>query len=94
MYSDKSVKIRNFFYVLVPIFVFFNLFKNIESYNLKIKQDNFYYDYKNIKKFLKKTEDNKGYIYFNGSESTFYYYFNAGFVKRNFIFKKSWCGLY
>tara|TARA_B110000027_G_scaffold111379_1_gene119591 strand:- start:449 stop:2314 length:1866 start_codon:yes stop_codon:yes gene_type:complete len=89
MYSDKSVKIRNFFYVLVPIFVFFNLFKNIESYNLKIKQDNFYYDYKNIKKFLKKTEDNKGYIYFNGSESTFYYYFNAGFVKRNFIFKNS-----
>ena len=88
--SNVDMKLKKIFILTLPIFIFLNLYKNFEKMDLKVKKDNFYYNYENIQKFKKDTlENNDQFIYFDGSETSFYYYYNAGFIQNNFLFKKN-----
>jgi hypothetical protein len=88
--SKKEIFIKKLCLITFPLFILFNLYKNSQLYDLKIKKENYYYNYENINKYLSDLKlDNNEFIYFNSGEATFYYYLNIGFIKKNFLFKES-----
>ena len=88
--NNVDMKLKKIFILTLPIFVIFNLYKNFEKMDFKVKKDNFYYNNENIKKFQKDTlKNNNRFIYFDGSETSFYHYYNLGFIQNNFLFKKN-----
>ena len=85
-----NTTLKKIFIFTLPFFLCLNLYKNFEKIDHRIKKNNFYYNYENIKKFQEDTlNNNKKFIYFDGSETTFYYYYNVGLIKNNFLYKKS-----
>ena len=77
---------KNLILILIPIQLFVNINQNVKEINESILNDNFYLDYENISTFKNEIiKSDKKLIYFNSSESIFYYYLISGYINNNFI---------
>lgn len=77
---------KNLIIILIPIQLFININQNVKEINEAIINDNLYLDSDNISIFKnEKLKNDKKLIYFNSSESIFYYYLISGYINKNFI---------
>lgn len=77
---------KNLILILIPIQLFININQNVKEINESIIRDNFYLDNENISMFKnERIKNDKKLIYFNSSESIFYYYLISGYINNNFI---------